>query len=54
MPRRVFIFLKKTENSVSYLPHRQLRKVMIQQINLLNSYLPHRQLRKARAPLSIG
>ena len=46
MPRRVFIFLKKTGNSVSYLPHRQLRKIEAMGFGSLNSYLPHRQLRK--------
>ena len=46
MPRRVFIFLKKTGNSVSYLPHRQLRKEQHSSHILQKRYLPHRQLRK--------
>ena len=46
MPRRVFIFLKKTGNSVSYLPHRQLRKADHQKKIKDRRYLPHRQLRK--------
>ena len=46
MPRRVFIFLKKTGNSVSYLPHRQLRKYPISANRYWRGYLPHRQLRK--------
>ena len=46
MPRRVFIFLKKTGNSVSYLPHRQLRKVQSRIDIGSGCYLPHRQLRK--------
>lgn len=45
MPRRVFIFLKKTGNSVSYLPHRQLRKTISDIRGSGASYLPHRQLR---------
>ena len=45
MPRRVFIFLKKTGNSVSYLPHRQLRNPILNAIIDAASYLPHRQLR---------
>ena len=45
MPLRVFIFLKKTGNSVSYLPHRQLRKEAEEKGASLPSYLPHRQLR---------
>ena len=49
MPRRVFIFLKKTENSVSYLPHRQLRKVSDNEFRHMISYLPHRQLRNIDA-----
>ena len=48
MPRRVFIFLKKTGNSVSYLPHRQLRKNMEYTEYGKISYLPHRQLRNRR------
>ena len=57
MPRRVFIFLKKTENSVSYLPHRQLRKDAQASRATYNSYLPHRQLRKIKgegATLIVG
>ena len=46
MPRRVFIFLKKTGNSVSYLPHRQLRNNSEREMMGLFRYLPHRQLRK--------
>ena len=45
MPRRVFIFLKKTGNSVSYLPHRQLRKSEMPRQRAASGYLPHRQLR---------
>ena len=45
MPRRVFIFLKKTGNSVSYLPHRQLRNTIGKTRNAVICYLPHRQLR---------
>ncbi len=45
MPRRVFIFLKKTGNSVSYLPHRQLRNGYGLMVAASISYLPHRQLR---------
>ena len=45
MPRRVFIFLKKTGNSVSYLPHRQLRKTENLFPPRITCYLPHRQLR---------
>ena len=45
MPRRVFIFLKKTGNSVSYLPHRQLRKFILKDAAIFIRYLPHRQLR---------
>ena len=48
MPRRVFIFLKKTGNSVSYLPHRQLRNARAAQIFGEFRYLPHRQLRNVR------
>ena len=47
MPRRVFIFLKKTGNSVSYLPHRQLRKIDCIKYLQQYSYLPHRQLRNS-------
>ena len=52
MPRRVFIFLKKTGNSVSYLPHRQLRKDRIAKFYRLRGYLPHRQLRNHTRLLS--
>ena len=45
MPRRVFIFLKKTGNSVSYLPHRQLRNASKSRYAHYRRYLPHRQLR---------
>ena len=45
MPRRVFIFLKKTGNSVSYLPHRQLRNKESGTDFYFCCYLPHRQLR---------
>ena len=52
MPRRVFIFLKKTGNSVSYLPHRQLRNLAVPTNPAMIRYLPHRQLRKQLRPLS--
>ena len=50
MPRRVFIFLKKTGNSVSYLPHRQLRNTFETYNELQTGYLPHRQLRNMPTP----
>ena len=53
MPRRVFIFLKKTGNSVSYLPHRQLRKYQRLPADQGRSYLPHRQLRKLSVNITV-
>ena len=54
MPRRVFIFLKKTGNSVSYLPHRQLRKKRTINYIFRQSYLPHRQLRNKPSAQGAG
>ena len=54
MPRRVFIFLKKTGNSVSYLPHRQLRNCCAQVAVTGNRYLPHRQLRNVAKTGNFG